>query len=673
MTSFAPIADADCPLLIGHGGDAGRGLVGRYAAALARVDGLAADPAVSGLGAAGKLDGAAGHLAAARAKLTRQKYVVGFIGLTQAGKSTTVNTILAEEVCKSGTGDATSSQPARLVHAAGRSLDTEYLTPARYAARRQKLCEEIGLSSPDPDDAKLLAQLAQPALFADAGADRPRLKDDLVFLKQFLDARRAHGRLLTDPPRAEAGLPYAERYAVTVHARAGDGAGKELLLREARFHLDNPNLPAELELCDLPGLDSKRSIDDIVTAEYLPDLDGTFLFVNVAMNLNASGMRRALGMVARAFAGSMAGRAWVIFTKMDSLTEHHFRAGGEDNVFGIIDRLLAELGIPPAQVCFCSNEVYKATHKLPAADRAPRAADMLKQPPAAPVPAVCPPALRPAWEALLSDGGIGRVRGLMTGGVAAALAGEIRRDAARLLDQFDDEFESVVSAEKARAAGGSDLLEKVATCRYVVMELADRLGRRPDQYPALAAQHDALRAALGAVFDDDKTIRVVTGLATPELVGEFRGHARLLTQTLQARLAGGLIDAVYKAVAADLDGLPAVPLGRHGASCADAWAQFTRADRGGAWLAAGPAFDSAEVVRLLTDAGPDGLDGAAYLDLMRAKVVTAVHQALHAVAAQVRGRLREIQADLRRLATDEPAAAPRVTPTEPRSRAWRSR
>src|SRR6516162_1964164 len=44
-----------------------------------------------------------------RGQLTRPRYRVGFLGTSQAGKSTTFNNVLQEVIAQSGIGDATTS------------------------------------------------------------------------------------------------------------------------------------------------------------------------------------------------------------------------------------------------------------------------------------------------------------------------------------------------------------------------------------------------------------------------------------------------------------------------------------------------------------------------------------------------------------------------------------
>src|SRR5262249_29930999 len=211
-------------------------------------------------------------------------------------------------------------------------------------------------------------------------------------------AYHKHRNEVRTPPKVLADQLYEKRYAYTTHTKGGPSS-EVLLVREARFRIDNRQIPDDLELCDLPGLDSKRSIDDIVTWEYLPDLHGTFLFVNVGGNLLTEGMLKILGRIHREFRGKLAGRAWVIFNKMDTLTGDHFRPGGQDNIFVTIARLLEKTGIPESQVVFSSKKIWDAAVKNGGTIDPTNAAPGNGTKDGRPVPAPRPHVSRPAGQA----------------------------------------------------------------------------------------------------------------------------------------------------------------------------------------------------------------------------------------------------------------------------------
>lgn len=655
---LTPPAVADCPLLAKYGGEEAERLLGRFAAALAEVKALEGDRQLAPLLLSGRLAEVLDPLARARGLMTQRRYAVGCIGITQAGKSTTINNVLGEEVCKPGAGDACSSQPSRIVFGSRRALAVEFLTPDRLAARRQALCEQLGLATPPEDDGQLLALLDKPEAFRVAdGQDPPRLREDVAYLREFLTAYARNKRHVQAPARALTDLPYDSRYEYTTHTRGGPGS-EVLLVREARFQIDNPQIPPDLELCDLPGLDSKRSIDDVVTWEYLPDLHGTFLFVNVGGNLLTEGMLKILGRIHREFRGKLAGRAWIIFNKMDTLTRDHFRPGGQDNIFVTISRLLERTGIPESQVCFCSKKIWDGVDPSTRAAEARFAAQTMSQAADAPTPESCPPGLRAAWQELLKDGGISNLRRLMFQDVAETLAAQIRQDVGRLLDQFGAEFAARIAAERKRLSMGSTELQAAATCFNVVLQLRAALGTRPGEFPILVQEGERLRQALTDLFERGSPPELLANLSAAELARQFKTHARVLSQTLDNELTTETIEQVYRVIGQGLEGLPAVEIGPEQQECKAAWERFALEDRAdGGWRAGLPQFVSDDLAAWLARPAGEAVDGAVYAGLMRDKIGVAVRQTVHLLRSRLRHRLGQIAHELALLTGERDAEA----------------
>lgn len=643
LPDLTPLTPDQCPLLTRYGGPEAARLLGKLGDAINEVNKVAADRQLGPLLAIGKFNDALEPLIKARALMTRKRYVVGCIGVSQAGKSTTINHVLGEEACKSGSGDATSSQPSRIVYDDTRSLDVEFLDPPRFAERRRALCEAIGLATP-PDDNELLPKLDKPELFRPTDGPEPgRLREDLAYLRQFLNAYLRNRQLVKGPPplRRE-GLSYDKRYDYTTHTKGGPGA-EVLLIREAGFRVDNKRIPAELELCDLPGLDSKRTVDDLVTWEYLPELNGTLLFVNVAMNLLSEGMLKILARINKHFDHNLAGRAWVVFTKMDGLSPNHYRPG-EDNIFATIKRFLEKTEVPESQVCLASNDVWPlAVASGGTADRA-QAAARLKQSPDKPVPDMCPPGLRSAWEELLKDGGISYISRLILTDVAQALAKQIRQDVDKELDRFTAGFAARVSAERKRLTMGATELQAAFTCYSVVLQLKVTLGARLSEFPILIQEGERLRASLTGVFEKNAPPELLANLSPRELADHFDANAKVLTQQLEAELTTEVIDKVYQVVGQRLEGLPPVLIGPAQQVCKDVWAGFGLGDRlDGGWQAGLPRFDSEDVMRWIVR---DAVEGDVYAELMRGKIDVAVRQTVHLLRTQLRQRLGEIVKEL---------------------------
>src|SRR5438105_4703610 len=103
-----------------------------------------------------------------RGQLTRPRYRVGFLGTSQAGKSTTFNNVLQEAIAMGGISDATTSVITRTRRSGGaadgaRTFLLRYMTHSQYQDRREKLCKALHiLNSGAKSNQELLEFLSDP-------------------------------------------------------------------------------------------------------------------------------------------------------------------------------------------------------------------------------------------------------------------------------------------------------------------------------------------------------------------------------------------------------------------------------------------------------------------------------------------------------------------------------
>jgi hypothetical protein len=527
----------------------------------------------------------------ARQRLTRPKYVVGCIGITQAGKSTVVNNVLGAEVCKPGAMDATSSLPSRIVKAEKEALDLEYLTPTLFYKRLEKLCQEaLGLGAIGDLEKDVLPFLDKPDHFRKDGIERPRLRDDLKYLSELIKAYKNRGQqVLTDPPRRECDLPYEHRYDYTTHG--GKRGQDAMLLREARFRIVNSHIPDDLELCDLPGLDSKRTIDDIVTWEYLPHLDGAFLFVNAASNFLTEGMLKVLTQVMRVFDYKLNDRAWVIFNKMDTLTTDAFREGNNENIFNTIHRFLERSKLPPSQVCFTSKRIWDNALQNNGKAEITLTCTLLGQRPESPIPSCCPEELRKAWQELVKDGGISYLRQLIFERVARSVADEVRQDVERKLKRFQERLDYHLQAEQMRRHLDPEALRNLQLCFSEVSRLSRDLLLRWREYTAARAELDKYRdQELKNVIESLEQVNLEYS-DQDELVRLINTNAQVIEKLLQQCLRNGTVfRQAYEEIRAKLETLPQVRWGSSQETCASWWRSISDQDQAKyeEWLCQGP-------------------------------------------------------------------------------------
>src|SRR5262245_13994109 len=172
-----------------------------------------------------------------RGQLTRPRYRVGFLGTSQAGKSTTFNNVLQEEIAQSGIGEATTSIITRFrrIEGKGNKFSLHYLTQEQYQERRERLCKALMiLNAGSKPNAEILAYLADPQKVLAGPADgddttrarrdrtgeRTLLHDDIPLLLDFFCADVAAGAKYvskTGQPR-EVDAPFEKRGDFINHA-----------------------------------------------------------------------------------------------------------------------------------------------------------------------------------------------------------------------------------------------------------------------------------------------------------------------------------------------------------------------------------------------------------------------------------------------------------------------
>src|SRR5262245_41129114 len=168
MSLPAELKLSDCPLLRDAGGVKAADLVEQYNA-LVRQLAEVGNGKFAYLLNRPDLQGIADDAKRVRDQLTRPRYRVGFLGTSQAGKSTTFNNVLQEEIAQGGIGDATTSTITRFrrVDGGANRFAIRFLTQDQYADRRDKLCKPLHiLNAGAKSNAEILAFLGDPAKLA---------------------------------------------------------------------------------------------------------------------------------------------------------------------------------------------------------------------------------------------------------------------------------------------------------------------------------------------------------------------------------------------------------------------------------------------------------------------------------------------------------------------------
>ena len=613
-----------------------------------------------------------------RGQLTRPRYRVGFLGTSQAGKSTTFNNVLQEVIAQSGIGDATTSIITRTQRVAGkpdvpRRFTLRFLTQPQYMERRERLCKALHiLNAGAKSNQEILEFLSDPKRLAAAQSGAPEnageetelarnrrnrtgdhgfLPDDVPYLRDYLRAYDAHHAryVVKTGPAKEMPGDFANRARYLNHAFDESGPPSEnLLLFEAEIATPNPNIPPQLEAIDCPGLGSKRSVDTIQTKEFLPHLDGALIFLR-ADQLRSKDVVEVLEILKTNF-GKLEGRVWVVVNKFDGLAREHLYGDVEGRtVFDLIRLFLTDYQIPPEQIVFTSKRVFELAGANGGKAPQEQTAMLLGVAPQEPIPPRCKAdrVLSSAFQHLLDDGGIAHLRRLILETISDAVSVQISAAAKREIQLLQEEFTHKVEVEHRRVKGGKQQRDDAILCHDTVQELLHELGTRTEFFRPLA---DHLREKLHErLLPNEQRVRVIMNMPVEQLAMQFKVHAETMEQELDELMNADVIDRLYNEVAEKMEHLPPVAVSRCAGGPYEAWQQFRKEDRDPkGWRSKTfPSFFSKELFAGLTRGEVHtGFDGEKYIDMMRDKIRVATQQVMHAVRVQMRRRLRTLEREL---------------------------
>ncbi|HYH64263.1 MAG TPA: dynamin family protein [Urbifossiella sp.] len=635
---------------------------------------------------------AVGKLVEARLKLTTPRFKVGFLGPFQCGKSTILNNLLGQQVAGVGVGKACTSVVTRLiVGEAGKpaEMTVTYFTGEGYRARRNTLCEWLQLKS--------VATVGELALIEklknyvpDGGgvtAARRILPKDKPFLQAFLQSYH-------DAPKdlVREGTPHVDRFtwtpdrqALLTHAQDQDDTikpGKHLLVAESSITFPTDRIDPDLEMVDCPGLGAGRSVDDLLTKEYIKELDGALVFLR-ADSMDSADVGDILSALQAKFRETFRSRVWVVVNKMDA-PEQHAKVGtpGQITTWDVMTDLMRRNDIPLSQVCLGCNGIFRAaTQTGGEADRS-KALTILQLFSPGDEEAVktrlgATPELAAAFEELLKDGGVSQLGRLIKEKVRPSVAAQILAQTGGIVKQARDELEYARTRcdKPISLQDQNDAMDWYNALLMTALRLSG--GREANGLPggrgplfteleALGRDaYDRLRREFGARAPDE----VLSQMSVEDLFDQFPFHATRMQATLDAEF-DQMVQAAYTKVTAELEArnLPAVTL-PGGSDPMAVWHEGRVADRppDAAWreplrpqLRGNGFADRMRDKTLAYD-----FDGLAFKTLFEGKLRTAAQQITLAVRWRLQFRLGALQREVRRklgTAAPEPATAPAPTP-----------
>ena len=381
-----------------------------------------------------------------KGKMEQPRYYVGFLGRSQVGKSSTLNSILkAPKDQGPGTGGAGAPMTSNVTRlhrlepseGQGHAVSLRFMTPDQFRQRRGVLAKNLGYNPLEQSDDAILVNLDELIHREAQSPDdesRPTgaKTEDRRYLARLLRSYRAFPQLVVEPARVVEG-EYAKRKEYTNHPSEQE-PWPYLLLSQVEIGYRTESISPKIELIDLPGLGARMVADDELTEAFLPQLDGALVFQS-SEQVAAKEAYTLLEKLSERFR-RMEGRTWMVFTRFDGLTDNHYGATADSiNILDNISKTLGDNKVPHEQVLFVGNEFHKKLQDGDGRVRKP-SPELLKAAldldcddsgqPIIPEGFKKHPVLCEAFKKVTVDGGIENIREVIGEQLAALVEAEVR-------------------------------------------------------------------------------------------------------------------------------------------------------------------------------------------------------------------------------------------------------
>lgn len=603
--------------------------------------------------------------------LRRNRYNIGFVGRSRCGKSSTVNEVLGEIVLPEGTSQAGTSTATRLQFVGQKGtpeLHLRYMTREEFDDRIRYLAVEAGYWSVTEGDVRRTAEdyktLLTRCTAQTPGDDRTKANRLAYLLRSGADHAQVFGKrdsVKGMSTRADLGKEL-RAYVLEDHAASSslNASSDRVLLAEATAVIPC-DVPATIELIDLPGLGAANIEHDALTLQFMKNLDGLLLFVtseNVDLGSSDQLMKAFRDEVDRPEE-----RVWMAVTKFDSImtqNQEEFYYGRPGNlnetIYACVDRVLKKYNLSTEQVCFvcvAAARDWRAQH-LTGAVTPESVAKTLKLH----YPIREPDAFKNGYaefeqmfRELTSDGGMARIRTILEKTLSDRVRRQVWESVRKELSAACEALLALLrSARSDYHVVGGPLLALV--WQGIAVALRDEVDDVPDVKfrTAIASEINTHgRALADRLFDllGQMPIHVGTDETQDDLIERHRHITTQLSEAGLKRLTdeGGVIDLVFAAAARRLEQLaglrgelnggagPKMPPG------VDPLKQLESASR---QLRANPDriakdFESLTATDLFeTTADDDPLSTPIYEAILRQKLHVVAHQVMHRVANEVK-------------------------------------
>ena len=469
-------------------------------------------------------------------RMSRDRYRIGFLGLSQAGKSTSVGCVVGaiEDAdnpappggnARAATAVATRIRPVRLPHQdcpqnQKHHIELLFLTATQFIDRLRDIFAVLGLPFDDANNSD--AWLEQ--LSAHEKENPLEDVDDRNTAIRLIHAKKRFGdRVIAigDEPVTQQGsfdLKARQSYVIHPLDEPLSNVSEYALLREMRvwYCTTAADFSDRLDLIDLPGLGVERKSDETLTTAFLGELDGAFLF-SMRHQLTGDEAATLTKHLRKHFGDTLSGRMWLVTTYMHQLepTQLEDRTG----TFKTLADQIKKHGFVSNNVVFVSTNIFKAYQRQPEGERTSDDAwdavksqqtfkpaydenENLVSPPA--IEAF--PAFKEAYAGLAFDGGISRIRHLMTQNVEAEVRKQTQEHALRVMNSAMQLLGKDLAASREMGGMTHEQMVDAAKAASAIEAIAEGLSRPNERVDGVAEDIiESLGDLLEQLFEDRTT------------------------------------------------------------------------------------------------------------------------------------------------------------------------
>jgi hypothetical protein len=623
-----------------------------------------------------------------RTRMVRPRYQVGCLGTNQSDKSLALNNVLDAKVVPEGPGAARAATVTRLQSSqpgTAPALVLRFSSQERYHYLRNELARRVGLLEPENlTEDELLHELQARAEDRPQAWESPAHSEDLATLVKLVRSAQAFGAsVFREPPFEDASTSFTGRADFLAPNHNDTALNKYTLVEEVVVRYPTQAIPAELDMIDLPGPGSRGSLDSLVANYLLPQCDGVLVFLTPATVMD--GTADALfAELEQGSAGKQVGNVWLVVTNFDGLPRSQlFGDEHGETLFDALAELRQRHQLLPGNLVLLSNVLYatgaRLTHegrtRLDPSKVFPRIGVAPDDP--------IPPRLSQyrdigrAFQDLVRDGGIGRLRSVIGTQLKAALAAELRRDVRTQIGALGRELHRQVDSQQKLDTHGAPLRPLIEECQRCVHQLLTQLKGRTDFIDTWARQ---LQNRLRAHFEQDFPTTARNDELTIDRVAQlFPQHALSLQNCLQKVFKHRILPGLYEHIA---DTLPKTDIPLDGyTSPSLAWRGYIEGDKESAEFWQNPTFPRFDAPDLFRRPEPhrstagraqaeaprqevSRLNGHHYRTVMEEKIRAVTHQVMHVVRLFLRRRLDAMDRELSELMANDRVGQTKLAPSQ---------